>query len=121
MADYAPTRNTYSSTGPVWARDLLKAETHGRQLNGDLFLAAFPTGVVPSGTGVMKVTAGGLGAPVGTTAATPDGYLVNEIKVAAGSRPLEAVLHAGTVTERFLPGAAAPAGFKAALPAVSHI
>lgn len=121
MADFAPTRNTYSSTGPVWARDLLKAESHGRLIDGSAMLASFPSGVVPSGTGIMKVTATGLGAPVGTASATPDGYLVNELKVVAGGRYLEAVLHGGTVTERLLPGAAAPSGFKAALTAVAHI
>lgn len=121
MADFAPTRNTYASTSPNWARDLLKAESHGRLINGDLMLAAFPSGVVPSGTGIMKVTATSLGAPVGTASATPDGYLVNELKVKAGGRYLEAVLHAGTVTERLLPGGTAPTGFKTALTAVVHI
>lgn len=121
MADFAPTRNTYSSTGPHWARDLLKSENHGILINGDLMLAAFPSGVVPSGTGIMKVTATKLGAPVGTAAATPDGYLINEITVKAGGRYLEAVMHAGTVTERLLPGGTAPTGFKAALTAVVHI
>ena len=38
-------------------------------LNGDLFLAAFPTGIVPGGTVVGKVTATGLYAPY-TDAAT---------------------------------------------------
>ena len=121
MADFAPTRNTYASTQPVWARDLLKSENHGRLIDGTAMLAAFPSGVVPSGTGIMKVTATNQGAPVGTAAATPDGYLINELKVVAGGKYLEAVMHAGTVTERLLPGAAAPTGFKAALTAVVHI
>jgi len=121
VADFAPTRNTYASTQPVWARDLLKSENHGRLIDGTAMLAAFPSGVVPSGTGIMKVTATNQGAPVGTAAATPDGYLINELKVVAGGKYLEAVMHAGTVTERLLPGAAAPTGFKAALTAVVHI
>ena len=121
MSDYAPTRNTYASTNPIWVRDLLKAESHGILINGDLMLAAFPSGVVPSGTAIAKVTATNLGAPADTVAATPNGYLINELKVKAGGRYLEAVLHAGTVTERLLPGGSAPANFKTALTAVVHI
>ena len=122
MGDFAPKRNSYNRTQPVWARDLLKSENHGRLINGDLFLAEFPDGIVPSGTGVLRANvAPHLGVPVGTAASTPDGYLVNELKVEAGGRYLEAVLHAGTVTESLLPDGAAPAGFKAALTAIVHI
>lgn len=121
MADFAPTRNTYSSTQPIWARDLLKSENHGRLIDGDLMLAAFPSGVVPSGTPIAKVTATGRGAPAATASSTPDGFLINELKVKAGGRYLEAVFHAGTITERLLPGGSAPAAFKTALTAVSFI
>jgi hypothetical protein len=108
VSDFAPTRNTYSSTSPVWARDLLKAETHGRQLNGDLFPAGtFPDGVVPSGTVLGIVTATGLAGPYDDAALdgrqTAVGHLVNETRVKAGGRDLQAVLHAGTVTRRLLP------------------
>lgn len=122
MGDFAPKRNEYNRTQPVWARDLLKSENHGILVDGDAMLAAFPTGIVPSGTGIMRADGGThLGKPVGTAASTPAGYLINELKVQAGGRYLESVLHGGTVTERLLPGGAAPAGFKAALPAIVHI
>lgn len=121
MADFAPTRNTYASTQPVWLRDMLKSENHGILIDANAMLGAFPTGVIPSGTGIVKVTATGLGAPVGTAASTPAGYLLNETKVTANGEYLEAVVHAGTVTERLLPGGTAPTGFKTALTAVVHI
>ncbi|MCZ2837145.1 hypothetical protein [Modestobacter sp. VKM Ac-2985] len=121
MADFAPTRNTYSSTQPIWARDLLKSENHGRLIDGDAMLAAFPTGVVPSGTPIAKVNTTSLGAPAATADSTPDGFLINELKVQAGGRYLEGVFHAGTITERLLPGGSAPAAFKTALTAVSFI
>lgn len=107
MADFAPTRNTYASTGPIWARDLLKSENHGVLLDSDAFLAVYTDGVVPSGAVVAVTTATGRGGPY--TAAAVDGlgvavgHLINETKVLAGGRDLQAVLHAGTVTRRLLP------------------
>lgn len=107
MADFAPTRNTYASTYPNWARDLLKSENHGVLLDSDALLAVFPDGVVPSGTVIAVTTATGLGGPY-TPAATDGlgtavGHLINETKVVAGGRDLQAVMHAGTVTRRLLP------------------
>lgn len=121
VSDFAPTRNTYRTGTPVWARDLLKSENHGILIDGSAMLAAFPDGIVPSGTPIAKVTATKLGAPAGTTASTPAGHLINELKVRSGGRYLEAVMHAGTITERLLPGGSAPAAFKTALTAVSYI
>lgn len=59
MADFAPTRNTYASTSPVWARDLLKSENHGVLISGDLMISKYPDGVVPSGALISVVTAAG--------------------------------------------------------------
>ncbi|HXH57732.1 hypothetical protein [Iamia sp.] len=59
MSDFAPTRTTYAETGPLWARDLLKAETHGVLISGDLMLTRYPDGVVPSGALIAVVSAAG--------------------------------------------------------------
>lgn len=123
MSNYAPTRSTYATSSPVWARDLLKAETHGITLDGTAFPAAtFPGGIVPSGVAIAKRDADSLGVPAGTALSAPAGHLVNEEKVTTGSRNLVAVLHGGTVTERFLPSnAQMSAAVKTALTAVVYI
>lgn len=54
MANYAPRRTTYDTGDRRWLPDMLKAETHGVTLNGDLFTA----GLIKSGTHVGRVTAG---------------------------------------------------------------
>ena len=128
QGNYGPTRSTYGTSGPNWCRDVLEAETHSILIDGSAMLAAFPSGVIPSGVGIVKVTSTGQGAPAGTASSTPAGYLLNELRVASGQKYYQAVVHAGTVTERLLPAptnggtaGAAPTGFKAALTAVAHI
>lgn len=130
MSDYAPIRKTYSTGSPVWARDLLKAETHGVLLNGDLLLATYTDGIVPSGAVIAVVTAAGAtqnqGAPYDDTKTNGQqvatGHLVNELRVAAGGRYHAAVLHAGTVTRRYLPSnSGMDNAAKADLTAVTYI
>lgn len=136
MADFAPTRTTYASTTPVWARDLLKSENHGVLLDSDAFLAAFPDGVLPSGLVIAVTTSTDLGGPydpafdadpatAGVQADGRDtavGHLINETKVVAGGRDLQAVLHAGTVTRRLLPAnSGMDDAAKADLPAIVYI
>lgn len=137
MTDLAPIRTDYSVEDRRWMRDVHGlSDTIGLTLLGDLFTtAAFPDGVVPSGTAVTQVTAAGsnqrLWGPYDSTATdgrqTPtDGkvvLLLDTHKVAAGRRYSVAGLDHGAVLENFLPTQASAVGriaaaVKSAMPRV---
>ena len=120
MSDFAPTRTTYTSNQPVWARNFLACETHDVQLDDDTFLSAYPDRLVPTGTPIAR-SAAGRGVPAGTVDARVIGFLVNDTKVRPGGAHFESVVHAGTVTERLLPAGAATSAVKTALTAVVFI
>lgn len=63
MASYAPRRTTYDTGDRRWLPDMLKAQTHGVTLDGDLF----PAGLVKSGTHIGIVTSTNLGGPYAGT------------------------------------------------------
>lgn len=122
MANYAPRRTTYDTGDRRWLPDMLKAETHGVTLNGDLFTA----GLIKSGTHVGRVTAGGLGGPYNNAATdgrqTSDGHLLNDVVVTAGGRYHVALVHAGTVKTSLLPtGSGHDAAADADLTTIAYI
>lgn len=56
MANYAPRRTTYDTGDRRWLPDMLKAETHGVTIDGDI---AGTPGTLKSGTHIAVVTAAG--------------------------------------------------------------
>jgi len=121
VTDFAPTRRSYASTNPVWARDFLNSGSHDVQLDNDAFRAVFTDGVLPSGV-VVALNAAGRGVPASTASSRPVGLLVNEETARAGGRAYVAVLNSGLVTERLLPAnSGINATVKAALTAVVFI
>lgn len=122
MTSYAPRRTTYDTGDRRWLPDMLKAETHGVTLNGDLFAA----GLIKSGTHIGDVTATGLSGPYTPAAAngleTSAGLLLNDVEVAAGGRYHVALVHAGTVKTSLLPaGSGHDAAAKADLTTIAFI
>ena len=115
MSNYAPTRTEYGSSDTRWLPNMLKAETRGVTLDGDLFTTP---GVIKSGTFIGLTTTDKLGGPYDNAASdgrqTAVGILLNDVKVAAGGRYHEAIVVRADVKTAYLPdvdeGAADTAG-----------
>jgi hypothetical protein len=124
VTDLAPIRTDYTAEDRRWLRDIHGlTDTVGGTLDGSLFTAAaFPGGVVRSGTVVAQVTAAGasqrLFGPYDPAAAdgrqTPASgrtyLLVDTHTVAAGRRVSVALLDHGAVLRNLLPAQATAAG-----------
>jgi hypothetical protein len=109
--NYAPTRTDYGTGDRRWLPNLLKADTHGIVLDGDLF----PAGVIKSGTHIGRVTSSKLGGPFNGT--TEEVQSVTE----GGSGLTSFTLTFSGQTTGAIPAAATAAQVQAALEALSNI
>lgn len=121
MANYAPRRTTYDTGDRRWLPDMLKAETHGVTLDGDV-----SAGLLKSGTHIGIVTATGRGgryvAADTNGRETSVGLLLNDVEIKAGELVHTAVVHAGTVKTALLPADSGhDAAAKADLPTIAFI
>lgn len=120
MTDISPIRTDYTAEDRRWLRDIHGlTDTYGATLDGDLFTAAaFPDGVVPSGTVIAQVSAAGanqrLYGPYDPTKTNGQQvakfHLLDSQKVSAGRRISAAGLDHGAVLRNFLPTLATAAG-----------
>jgi hypothetical protein len=110
--DYAPRRTTYDTGDRRWLPDMLKAETHGATLDGDLFTDGE---VVKSGTHIGRVTATKLHGPYNGT--SEEVQTVTE----GGSGLTSFTLTFSGQTTAAIPAAATAAQVQAALEALSNI
>lgn len=122
MTDLAPERTTYGTEDRRWLRDIHGlTDTIGATLNGDLFPpAAFPDGVIPSGTVLARVTTTNLWGPydpnfdadpVAAGVQTDGrnvarGHLLDTTQIAPARRVSVAVMDHGAVLRNFMPGPA---------------
>lgn len=86
MSNFAPKRTEHGTGDRRWLRDILKSQTHGVTV------------------AVADVTADAAGLVKSGSLVAGQGLVLNDFTIKAGESHLIAVVHAGTVDRRYLPG-----------------